>query len=151
MDHMGAKWTREEDRRLLEELADGKTTIEMALLHGRTTGSISARPGTIATKIFSIDEIITRYNETSEKEFKTRNNINKQMDLARLKTYISSQLNPVGLPNPGNAYDPFLGHHYYFKISKPDETNQKDAAFLHAYVSDFGHMRFCEIMSCTGQ
>ena len=63
-----------------------------------------------------------------------------------LKSYINSQLNPVGMPNPGNAYNPFLGHHYYFKISKPDYQNQKDAAFLHTYIAAYGYMRFREIL-----
>jgi hypothetical protein len=69
------------------------------------------------------------------------------MDLTKLKNYINSQLNPAGLPNPGNAYNPFLGHHYYFKISKPNEKDQKDAAFLHNYIGIYGHMRFREILT----
>jgi hypothetical protein len=59
-----------------------------------------------------------------------------------LKSYINSQLTPL----QGNAYNPFLGHHYYFKISKPDYQNQKDAAFLHTYIAAYGHMRFREIL-----
>jgi len=69
------------------------------------------------------------------------------MDLVKLKNYILSQLSPVGMPNPGNAYNPFLGHHYYFKISKPNEKDQKDAAFLHNYVGTYGHMRIREILT----
>jgi hypothetical protein len=64
-----------------------------------------------------------------------------------LKNYIRSQLNPVGMPNPGNAYNPFLGHHYYFKISKPNENDQKDAAFLHPFIGTYGHLRFRDIIS----
>lgn len=64
------------------------------------------------------------------------------MDLSMLKNYIRSQLTP----QQGNAYNPFLGHHYYFKISKPNENDQKDAAFLHTYIAAYGHMRFREIL-----
>lgn len=60
-----------------------------------------------------------------------------------LKSYIHSQLTP----QQGNAYNPFLGHHYYFKISKPTEEYQKDAAFLHTYIGAYGHMRFREILT----
>jgi hypothetical protein len=70
---------------------------------------------------------------------------NKMERLSELKKYIDSQLNPVNLPNPGNSYNPFLGHHYYFKISKPTEEYQRDAAFLHNYIGTYGHMRFREI------
>jgi hypothetical protein len=59
-------------------------------------------------------------------------------DLAQLKKYILMQ---------GNAYNPFLGHHYYFKISKPDEEYQREAAFLHPYIGTYGYMRFREILN----
>jgi hypothetical protein len=67
--------------------------------------------------------------------------------LSDLKKYIHIELNPVIGPNPGLAYNPFLGHHYYFKISKTDEKYQKDAAFLHNYIGKYGHMRFREILT----
>jgi hypothetical protein len=57
-------------------------------------------------------------------------------DLAQLKKYILMQ---------GN--NPFLGHHYYFKISKPDEECQREAAFLHPYIGTYGYMRFREILN----
>ena len=62
-------------------------------------------------------------------------------DLAQLKKYIRSQLNPVNLPNP------FLGHHYYIKLSKPDEECQRAAAFLHPYIGTYGYMHFREILN----
>jgi hypothetical protein len=64
------------------------------------------------------------------------------MDPSQLKSYIRLQLTPL----QGDSYNPFLGHHYYFKISKPNEKDQKDAAFLHTYIATYGHMRFREIL-----
>lgn len=68
-------------------------------------------------------------------------------DLAQLKKYIRSQLNPVNLPNPGVSYNPFLGHHYYIKLSKPDEECQRAATFLHPYIGTYGYMHFREILN----
>lgn len=59
-----------------------------------------------------------------------------------LKTYIYGQLTPL----QGNAYNPFLGHHYYFKISKPNENDQRDAAFLHTFIGKYGHLRFRDLI-----
>jgi hypothetical protein len=70
------------------------------------------------------------------------------MNIGNLKTYISNELTGGGVrPNPGIGYNPFLGHHYFFKISQPLEREQKDAAFLHNYIGKYGHLRFREIAS----
>jgi len=66
MDRNGTRWSYEEDLFLLQELANGKTVLEIAILHGRTTGGISSRVGHIAAKLFSIDEIILRHREKNK-------------------------------------------------------------------------------------
>ncbi len=149
-------WTIDEDVQLLEELDNGVKLAEIAISHHRSEGAITSRCRHIATELYqkgaTINELmrLCRLTERGVVLALRNRGLMDTEDIEKLKTYIYNELTGGGVrPNPGISYNPFLGHHYFFKISHPLESDQKDAAFLHNYIGEYGHLRFSEITSLT--
>ena len=80
----GTKWTIEEDKQLVQEIADNKSYEEIALEHKRTILSIKSRViSHIIYPKYKIDnELITKYIN----KLKTNNNIQKSVNSNKLDT-----------------------------------------------------------------